>query len=391
MKRVAIFASELLPYSETFIREQARALRRWHPVLVGRRLAPKGLSLDGLEVRLLTGGLASPLQRLCCAFCSWAGWSNPLIVAALRRQGCELVHAHFGVNAIDVWPAARKLGIPMLVSLHGYDITIERSWWEAGHGGIHRRRYPARLLNLAVQPNVRFVAVSRAMRERAVALGIPADKISVHHIGVDTSRFRPGDTPINRRARRVLFIGRLVEKKGCAYLIRAMARVRREVPDAELVVVGTGVLRPELERLAAETGVEARFVGALPSDGVKHELDRARVLCLPSVAASNGDAEGLGMVLLEAQACGVPVVTSSRGAIGEALVHEKTGFEFPEGDVATMASYLTLLLRDDSTLLRMSAAAVEFVKREFDLAACTARLEALYDSLAGSSLSSARR
>jgi glycosyltransferase involved in cell wall biosynthesis len=116
-------------------------------------------------------------------------------------------------------------------------------------------------------------------------------------------------------------------------------------------------------------------------DEVKQQLDRARIFCLPSIVAQNGDAEGFGLVLLEAQACAVPVVTSAQGGASEGLIDGVTGFSFPERDVATLAKQLIRLLTDDQCIARMSEAAPRFVAEHFDLRNCTRELERLYDQL----------
>jgi glycosyltransferase involved in cell wall biosynthesis len=185
------------------------------------------------------------------------------------------------------------------------------------------------------------------------------------------------------RRRRILFIGRFVEKKGGEYLLRAYARLRNRVPDAELTMVGDGPLQKKLEQLAGELQIPVRFPGALGAVQVKREIDEARVLCLPSVTAGNGDAEGFGMVLLEAQACGVPVVTSARGGAEEGVIDGKTGFAFAERDVDTLSERLTRVLTDDDLALSMSEEARPFVKQRFDIRRCTRSLEQLYDEITG--------
>ncbi len=181
------------------------------------------------------------------------------IKRSLEAEAPCLVHAHFGPDALDAWPLARALNLPMLVTLHGYDINTYRDWWEAGKGGPAMRTYPRRLLNLAEQPGVGFVAVSEAIRQRAIEFGIPGQKITVNYIGIDTSKFTPGGIPIAQRPPHVLFVGRLVEKKGCRYLIEAMSTVQREVPGARLIVVGDGPLRQSLEQLAQRLWRQCRF------------------------------------------------------------------------------------------------------------------------------------
>jgi len=110
-------------------------------------------------------------------------------------------------------------------------------------------------------------------------------------------------------------------------------------------------------------------------------LNEARVLCLPSLTAANGDAEGLGMVLLEAQACGVPVVTSARGGASEGIIDGVTGFSFAENDVEELSERLYAVLADDVRALAMSHAARQFVLEAFDIRKCTQQLEDLYEEV----------
>lgn len=387
MKKVGVFTSALLPSTETFIREQVGTLRRWQPVLIGNRTIPRGLPTDGIDVEVLSRARPVALSRLRLSLCYWLAVPDPASVAKLGRRGLALIHAHFGTNAVDIWPVSQRLGLPLIATLHGYDINAHREWWEAGHGGLRRRSYPLRLLTMAQCPRVTFIAVSHAVRESAIAAGIPEKKIHVHHIGVDTERFRPGGAPMTQRARRILFVGRLIENKGVEYLVRAFGSLRAHVRDAELVVAGDGHLKEPLRQLAMRLCVPVSFLGAISNEDVKRQLDQARVLCLPSVTLSNGTSEGFGMVLLEAQACGVPVVTSSRGARTEGLEDGHTGFVFAERDVAALARHLTFLLTNTEPLQHMSSQAVQFVRRKFDIRTCTARLEDFYETFECSAVS----
>lgn len=379
MKKIAIFRSDLLSYSEIFIRDQALAMRQWRPVMLGHRLVPDGLSLEGLEVQLLEdsrpgrhGGALESLRY-------WWNVPNPEHVTALKRMGVDLVHAHFGTDAVDIWPVVKSAGLPMLVTLHGYDINIHREWWEAGNAGLRRRVYPRRLLAMARHPRVSFIAVSEVIRRKAIDYGIPGNKLTVSHIGVDTGRFSPGGSPITQRPRRILFVGRLVEKKGVACLLDAFTKVREKVCDAELVIVGDGPLRALLEQQAFDLGLPVVFLGALQRDQVKRQLDESRVFCLPSVTARNGDAEGFGLVVLESQACGVPVVTSACGGSEEGIEHGVSGFRFPERDIEALTEALARILTEDALLSRMSLASRSFVMHKFELIDCTQTLERAYD------------
>ena len=379
-KTVLIYRKELLPLSETFIKEQILALKNWRAVLVGHRLVNQ-LPLDSLDVRIV-----GPQQR--STFANGLLWKArralgiipPEVTRGLIAENPQLIHAHFGMDALDAWPLARALNLPMLVTLHGYDINTHRDWWEAGNAGLLMRFYPRLLLRLAQQPRVRFIAVSEALRQRAIEFGIPGDKIAVNYIGIDTRKFVPGAVRISQRAPRVLFVGRLVEKKGCQYLIEAMAQVQKTVPSARLIVIGDGPLRSSLEQLAQDHGLLVDFRGALPNTEVKNELNAARVFCLPSVTAENGDAEGLPISILEAQASGVPVVTSARGGVGEAVKDGTTGFTFPERDADQLASGLIRILASDQVADEISNASVRSAAMSFDIGLLTTHLEASYES-----------
>lgn len=378
---VAIYRTQILPLSETFVRDQALALRRWHPVLVGERLIER-LPLEGLPARAHHRGPPSLPQRVAGAMWRALDRPPPRSARILRTLRPDLVHAHFGFDGVEAWPHAKALGVPLLVTLHGSDITTSMDWFARGHGGRRWTSYPKRLAKLTEQRQVSFVAVSRNIHDAAIAAGLPPDRIFIRPIGIDTTRFTPTGRPLGERPPVVLFLGRLVEKKGCDYLIQAFQAVREQVPGAELVIAGDG---PERARLAAHAPADAgiRFLGAVTRDQVQALLAQARVLCLPSITARNGDAEGLPLVILEAQASGVPVITSARGGVTEGIEDGETGYAFAERDVAALTERLLRLLTDDDLAERFSNAGPGFVSKHHDLQRCTAALEALYDDLTG--------
>lgn len=380
MKKVIIFRHDLLLRSETFIKEQAQFLVDWKPVLVGYDRVKDGLDLGLLDVKIIPGAEAKTMGRYALRLCQLFGQPHQPTVAALRAIGAGLVHAHFGTDATDIWPSVKAVGLPMAVTLHGYDINIHRKWWEAGHGGIHRRAYPRRLLQMAHEPAVHFIAVSQAIKRRAIEYGIPESKITVCYIGVDTERFKPGGLPIDQRRKRILFVGRMVEKKAPLLLIRAFSEVRKNIPDAGLVMIGDGPLLKGARQLAQVLDVPVEFLGAQDTDAVLAQLHLARVLCLPSVTSENGDAEGFGLVILEAQACGVPAVTSALGGAAEGVLHRHTGYIFDEHDIHAMVQGLLTFISTDAALMTPSTAAMQYVQARFDVRDCSECLEHIFDS-----------
>ncbi|MBV8852260.1 MAG: glycosyltransferase [Sinobacteraceae bacterium] len=378
-RTVLVVRSELLRYSETFVRQQVLSYVNWRPVLVGlERVA--GLPTEDLRVRLLPSSrtIAARAYRKVLRSLQIP---PPGIRRRLLGESPSLIHVHFGTDAVDHWDWIRAFDLPIVVTLHGYDINISRRWWKDPAQSPARRRYPGRLLQMAADPRVHFVAVSQAIARRASEWGIAPERISVRHIGVDTRSFRRTGPPLWERKPTVLFTGRLSEKKGVEYLIRAFAEVKKQLSSAELVIIGDGSLRQGLEQLAAQLNVPVSFLGAQGNDEVQRQLQRARVFCSPSVTAANGDAEGLPIVILEAQACGVPVVTSARGGAEEGIIDGVTGFAFREKEVDTLARHLLYLLRDGAAAERMGQAGRRHIASKFDLRRCTGELERLYDHL----------
>lgn len=382
MPTVLVYRSSLLPFSETFIREQLQSYRDWRGILIGQRLLHQ-LDLKNIDVRLIgeSIGRSTILLQKAKKHFGLGG-----IAGLLQHEKPDLLHAHFGPDAVSAAPIAQLLDIPLVVTLHGYDINIRPQWWESGKGGAAMRRYPGSLLRLATRDDVHFVAVSNAIRQQAIFYGIPPQKITTHYIGVDASRIRPGPIPIPQRPQRILFVGRLVEKKGCEYLVRAARIIKTRFPKLELVIVGDGPLRLDLERLAGELNVAASFLGALTPLEVQAQFDQAQLLCLPSVRARNGDAEGFGLVLLEAQAAGVPVITSAMGGAEEGISHGVTGYQVEERQVDALAERISEILSSPSKAAAMGKAGREFVSSRFDISQCTKSLEHLYDKIAGISI-----
>jgi colanic acid/amylovoran biosynthesis glycosyltransferase len=379
--RVAIFSTRLLSRSETFIRTQALALRRFEPVFVGLRHC-SGLALPADRTIVLNEGGALGLLRE-QAF--KATLSPPRrYVRTIEAAAPRLVHAHFATNAVFALPLARALGAPLLVTLHGYDVSVTDDHWNRSLSPW-KRLYPARRRRL-LDAGTRFVAVSEFIKRQAIARGFPPDLITVVHIGVDTEAIAVAPAPSSEPV--VLFVGRLVEKKGCGYLLQAMSAVQRRLPHARTVVIGDGPLREALGQQARALRVNCEFLGAQSHDAVHAWLDRARVVCVPSVVARSGDAEGLPMIVYEAFAHARPVVAFRSAGIPEAVHDGHNGALVDEGDVDGLSERLTTLLMDSRIWEGLSRAARVDARDRFGLGSQTARLEHIYAELTGAGRSS---
>jgi glycosyltransferase involved in cell wall biosynthesis len=372
---VLIFRSDLLPSSETFVAAQAHALRRYAPVFTGLRRALTGLDLDPEECVTVThtNTIADKLSRRIFLHAGHA----PQFLRRLRQYQPALLHAHFGVDGAIALPLARQLGIPLLVTLHGYDVASSDKALGCTSGG----RMYLRRRNALFAAASAFLCVSEHIRGQALARGFPEAKLRTHRIGVDLDLFAPDPCCSQSYDPIVLFVGRLVEKKGCAHLLRAMQVVAQRHPTAKLLIVGDGPLLDPLRDQARASLRCCTFVGTQPPSVVRDFMHRASVLAAPSVVAASGDTEGLPITLCEAQAIGLPIAGFEGPGVSEAVVSCDSALLAPSGDDATLGDCISAILTDHDLGARLAAAGRRRAEKYFSLATQTEELEAIYDEI----------
>jgi colanic acid/amylovoran biosynthesis glycosyltransferase len=368
--RIAIYRDYLLPPSETFVRNQAEGLRRFLAYYFGLSVVP-GISLPADRVVTINGG--GLVGRFESAAFTRVGVA-PLAALKLLQIRPKLVHAHFGVDASRVMTLAHALRLPLIATLHDYDVTTsdDELLKLASYSARYIRRRP-RLNELATC----FLAVSNFIKQKAVARGFPEQKIVVHYIGIDVDLFRP-DSALERQPV-LLFVGRLVAKKGARDLIQAMATVQRARPDVELVIIGDGPLRGELEAQAAASLTKYRFLGVQTSEQVRQWHQRAQAFCVPSVTSETGETEGLPIAILEAQATGLPLVSTYHAGIPEAVIHGETGLLAPEHEPEALAVEILKVLGNDDLRGRLAAAGRKRVEARFNFRRQNELLEEIYE------------
>jgi colanic acid/amylovoran biosynthesis glycosyltransferase len=359
-----IYRFKLLPFSETFIQNQAESLQDFQPHYLGLRSIP-GITTNPAHTTIVNphNHLSGKLAELRCKL---FGQAHNLPVRP------QLIHAHFADDGAIALPLAKRLGIPLVVTCHGFDVLCHRPDVKPS---FSQRLYRSRKTQLQKDAKL-FIGVSDFLTQELITQGFPAENVVRHYIGIDRQKFRPN--PAIEREPIVLFAGRLVEKKGCEFLLKAMADVQRVLPQVKLLVIGDGPRRSFLETQAQQTLANYEFLGAQPASVVQDWMARSRVFCVPSIRAACGDAETFGMVFAEAQAMGLPVVSFASGGIPESVADGESGLLAPERDWEALAGHLLRLLQTEDLWARLSGAGPEFVRRNFDLAVQTRRLEALY-------------
>ena len=184
-------------------------------------------------------------------------------------------------------------------------------------------------------------------------------KMQLIYPAVDPERFKPLDAAMVRSGRRVILsVSRLVERKGQDQVIRALPSVLVKVPQAEYWIVGEGPMRPSLERLAQELGLEEKvqFLGVLNSEQLVPMYNQCDVFAMPSKECQDsGHVEGFGIVFLEANACGKPVIGGRSGGMPEAIEEGKSGLLVDPENSRELADALTRLLTDSTLAAELGA------------------------------------
>lgn len=373
-KRVLIFREELGRYSETFIPNQARHLKDYNPTLLCLRDFGELPSLRDSHT------IFNPLNGNTTNEYIYKIFSHSThLEKFINNLNPSIIHIHFGGDACRFMPIYRRLKtcVPLLVTFHGQDATIT-DWHKLLSFGIGNWIYLFRRKELQ-QFAHRFLAVSNHIRSKLLGQGFPDNKVIVHHIGVDTKLLVPD--PLVTRENIVLYVGRLVEKKGGDYLIRAMASVQRQRPETLLVMIGDGPLMPDFMELARSSGCRAEFMGHRSSEEVRSWMNRASVYCVPSITARNGDSEGLPITVLEAQAMGLPSVLFNTAPANEATNGGKTALLTHQQNHLALAENILRLLSDRDLWQMLSTAGQDFVHSNFNISSQSSVLESIYDNI----------
>jgi glycosyltransferase involved in cell wall biosynthesis len=222
-----------------------------------------------------------------------------------------------------------------------------------------------------------FIAVSEYIREALIAKDYPEDKIVVHRNGIDLEFFSVEKRM--EREKKILFVGRFVEKKGTIYLLQAAKVLKDAGVDFELVMIGDGPLATELKAIASNAGIRCSFPGFLPVEEVRNWLARSRVVAVPSVVAANGDSEGLPTVLLEAQAMETPVVATRHSGIPEGVIDGVTAELVDEKDVDALADRLKSFLLSPEKARQFGESGRRYVTQYFDMEQQVSGLEDIYE------------
>ena len=274
----------------------------------------------------------------------------------LRKNKIDVVLAEYGLTAIGAVIICRQLNVPLVVHFHGYDA------YQTDVLDQYSRAYQS-VFDYASA----VIAVSKHMREQLIMLGAPAEKTFYNSYGVDVEKFKLA--PVLASPIQAISVGRFVEKKAPYLTILAFKKVLDRLPDAKLVMVGTGPLhdicRKLLKALHIDHAVELK--GVLDHTTVAGLMQESRVFVQHSLMPASGDSEGTPNTLLEAGASGLPVVSTRHAGIPDVVIHGTTGFLVDEEDIDAMSDYICQLLMDPLVASEMGRKARKHISENFNL------------------------
>jgi glycosyltransferase involved in cell wall biosynthesis len=295
-----------------------------------------------LETLVNDGGIVTNLKKS-----PWKVFLLPLFFIAqlicvrkvINNSNIDVVHAHWLIPqglTLSVLSLFMKLP-PFLVTSHGADLFALRG------------RFFNTLKAFVTKKASKISVVSKVMKSELSILGVADNKIDIMPMGVDMNNFTL-NPEIIRSNNEILFVGRLVEKKGLCYLLSALPYIIAQHPNTFLTIIGFGPEEKALRAQSSHLNIEAKvnFIGAVKHENLAKYYQRASVFVAPFVESKSGDQEGLGLVLVEALSCGCPLVVSNIPACEDVISCIERANVFPAGNISLLAKAVCSSLEDSA-------------------------------------------
>ncbi len=291
----------------------------------------------------------------------------------IKKNKIDLVHCHWWVPGGMVgYLLSFFVPLQMVITTHGSDVFILRQFkWALPFAKL-------------IFKKARFItAVSTSLKQLiSKDFGIDGNRIFVFPMPFETSKFYElKERKVKKGA--ILSIGRLIQRKGYDYLVRAAQILKDKGVEFQVTIIGSGPEEEKLKELIAELNLEnyVAIVDWLPQKELINYYNQSEIFVLPSITDWKKESEGLGLVLLEAMACKVPVVATRSGGIVDIVIHEKTGLLVPEKDAPALASALKRLLVDEELEEKLAKEGYRFVHENFTTQATARKLKTIYQKM----------
>ncbi|AKG24002.1 glycosyltransferase [Calothrix sp. 336/3] len=295
-----------------------------------------------------------------------------LVMSFLDIPKYDIIHCQFGTHGLTGM-TLRELGViqgKLVTSFRGYDISS------------YLQKNSTRVYNKLFKSGDLFLANCEFFRNRAIKIGCPPTKITVHYSGINCQNFHFHHHPVTEKII-ITSIGRLVEKKGFKYALLAIAEVANIYQNIEYNIIGDGYLKAELEKLARDLKItdKVKFWGWRTQTEIIQILDNSHILLAPSITAEDGNQDAPVNTLKEAMAMGLPVIATQHGGIPELVEDNTSGFLVREKDTSAIADRLMYLIQHPEKCQEMGKNGRKHVEKYFEIEKLNDELVRIYQQL----------
>lgn len=369
-KRIALFSTSFLPYSQTFIYDELKAHSNKYEVTVFCKTRIN-------EDKFPYGNFYKPPNKMGEIFYQnrayWPGFNK-----VFREKKFDLIHAHFGTGAVYALHYAKKFNIPLIVTFHGNDVASllnQTKWYPK------QLRYTLKIKEILSTMNIGLV-VSKELIELLKDLGAEENKLKHFRLGINTDLFKP-KIQIPLKPVRFITIGRFTEKKGHIYSLRAFKNVIIQGYDAKLTLVGDGELMQDCKNFVYSNGLDnaVDFTGVIDSNKISNLLKNSHVMLAHSVVTPNFDREGLPTVIKEALACEIPVISTYHGGIPELVDHDRVGYLTKERDTELLSILMIKFIKNENLIEKFGKEGRKKVLELYDIDKEILNLEKYYEQV----------
>jgi glycosyltransferase involved in cell wall biosynthesis len=333
LKNIALFSPNEAVYSETFVHAHKTMLQGNVFYYYGTRLNIK-LENSTMDLhRRSASFLTKIIRKFKKTNTKYSKWS--VLVKSMIDNNIDAILIEFGPHAHSLLPFLEQVDIPCIVHFHGYDASVDKVIKQCNNYTEVFKRATS------------IIVVSTEMRERLIKLGCESSKITYTPCGPN-DKFLEVKPTLSKE--QLVGIGRFVDKKAPYFTILAFAKALKEVPQAKLILGGNGPLLNTCQNLVAYYKISdaVSFPGVITPETFRGILSDSRAYVQHSITSDIGDMEGTPVAIMEAQASGIPVISTRHGGIKDVILEEETGFLCDEKDVDEMAKFMVRLLKNKS-------------------------------------------
>lgn len=305
-------------------------------------------------------------------------WAIPILEQQLESAPYDILHCHFGPCGLK-GAQLKALGLvkgKLITTFHGYDLTafLRAQSEEASRKPYSKLFKPKGTYDQLFKIGDEFLSISEHWQKRLIQLGCNPAKTAVHHMGIDTKTFPFVPRHLApKEPIKIITIARLVEKKGVEYGIRAIAQLISQNQDTrppiQYTIVGDGPLKADLQQLIHRLNASKfiHLVGWKQQPEVIKLLEQNHLILAPSITSAKGDQEGIPVVLMEAMAMGLPVISTLHSGIPELVEEGVSGYLVPEQDVAALTRKLHHLVEQPHLWADMGKAGRQHVENCYNI------------------------